>query len=268
MSGYVLRGGREGYERLRLLARARRDDTLALLELAGVQPGWRCVDLGCGGGEVTFELARLVGPTGHVAGLDMNEVSLGLAREAAAERGIENAAFRVANLDEWRDDDAYDLVYCRFVLHHLSRPAEVLARMWAAVRPGGALVAEDADFDGLFCDPPNEGFAFYAGLYPKVLGRRGGDHTAGRKLYRYLLEAGVSDPQLRLVQGIRTDGDTKQLPLATLEGIGDAAVEEGLATPAEIEAAAASLRAFLQDPSTTIGDPRTFQAWARRSPAG
>jgi len=264
VSGYVLRGGREGYERLRLLARARRADTLALFDLAAVQPGWRCLDVGCGGGEVAFEVARLVGPSGYVTGLDMNEVSLDLARGAAADRGVGNAEFRVADVNEWREPAAYDLVYCRFLLHHLRRPVDLLARMWEAVRPGGVLVVEDADFDGLFCDPPNDGFAFYAGLYPRVLARRGGDHTAGRKLRRHALEAGVPEPRLRLAQGVQSAGDTKYLPLTTLEGIADAAVAEGLATAAEIEAAATSLRAFIEEPRTTIGDPRTFQLWAPR----
>ena len=66
----MIRGGREGYDRLRLLARARWPDTADLLVRAGVRPGMRCVDLGCGGGEVTFEIARLVGAAGDVTGVD------------------------------------------------------------------------------------------------------------------------------------------------------------------------------------------------------
>src|SRR5882762_9589477 len=100
----------------------------------------------------------------------------------------------------------YDLVYCRFLLQHLNRPGDLLQRMWAAVRPGGSVVVEDSDFDGLFCDPPNDGFAFYARTYPRVLQRRGGDHAIGRKLYRYFLDAGIRDPSLRLVQGVDTAG--------------------------------------------------------------
>ncbi len=87
MSQYVIRGGREGYERLQLLARARRGDTLALLEHVGVPNGARCLDLGCGGGEVTFELARLAGPGGHVVGVDMDEIKLDLARAAPRRSG-------------------------------------------------------------------------------------------------------------------------------------------------------------------------------------
>jgi predicted methyltransferase len=70
---YVLRGGRWGYDRLQLLARVRRAHTLELLGLAGLRPGMRCVDLGCGGGEGTFELAELAGPGGFVVGVDMDE---------------------------------------------------------------------------------------------------------------------------------------------------------------------------------------------------
>jgi len=62
MERYVLRGGRWGYDRLQLLARVRCPYTLELLGLAGLRPGMRCVDLGCGGGEGTFELTEMTGP--------------------------------------------------------------------------------------------------------------------------------------------------------------------------------------------------------------
>jgi ubiquinone/menaquinone biosynthesis C-methylase UbiE len=76
---YVIRGGREGYKRLQLLARARWPDTSDLFERVGIQPGMRCLDVGCGGGEVTFEIARMIGPEGSVVGIDIDE---GRARRA------------------------------------------------------------------------------------------------------------------------------------------------------------------------------------------
>jgi 2-polyprenyl-3-methyl-5-hydroxy-6-metoxy-1,4-benzoquinol methylase len=91
---YVIRGGKEGYERLLLLSRDRWPDTAALLERPGLARGMRCVDLGCGGGAVTMEIARLVAPVGSVAGVDMDEIKLGLARQAAAARGLGNVEFR------------------------------------------------------------------------------------------------------------------------------------------------------------------------------
>lgn len=157
----MLRGGRTGYERLQLLARVHRAGTADLLRRAGLQPGMRCLDLGCGGGEVTFELALLAGAAGSVTGVDMDEVKLALARQAAGGRGFRNVTFRAGNADDWDEPGGYDFVYRRFLLQHLSRPVDLLHRMWAAVRPGGVLAVEDADFGGLFCDPANAGFGFY-----------------------------------------------------------------------------------------------------------
>ena len=150
---YVIRGGKEGYDRLQVLARARWPDTRDLLERVGVRSGARCLDLGCGGGEVTFELARLVGTDGHVTGVDMDEVKLALGRASAVEQGLANVEFRAANVNDWSEASAYDLVYCRLLLEHLSQPVELVRRKWLAVNPGGTIVVEDADFDELFCEP-------------------------------------------------------------------------------------------------------------------
>ncbi|GEM_PF-3302729 len=90
---YLIRGGEGGCERLALLARTRWPDTAALLARAGLSPGMRCIDLGCGGGHVTLEIARLVAPEGSVAGVDMDEIKLDLARRAAAEGGLGNVEF-------------------------------------------------------------------------------------------------------------------------------------------------------------------------------
>src|SRR5205807_229665 len=98
---YVIRGGREGYDRLQLLARERWPETSALLERVGLSSAMRVVDVGCGSGDVTLEMARLVGRNGHVTGIDMDEVKLDLARRVAAERGLENIQFQACNVNDW-----------------------------------------------------------------------------------------------------------------------------------------------------------------------
>jgi ubiquinone/menaquinone biosynthesis C-methylase UbiE len=264
MERYVIRGGRAGYERLQLLARVHWPATRALCARAGVGTGMRGIDLGCGGGEVTFELAQLVGPDGAVIGVDMDEVKLALAREAAAERGIANVEFRVQNVNDWDEPTTYDLVYSRFLLQHLSHPAELLRRMWAGVRPGGVLIVEDADFDGWCCHPPSEGFAFFPRTYSQVIARSGGDHTAGRKLYRYCLDAGISEPHVDLVNPVYIAGEGKTLPVSTLEATAASIVAEGVASPDEVQAAIENLAAFTADPDSLVAGPRIFQVWSRR----
>jgi ubiquinone/menaquinone biosynthesis C-methylase UbiE len=262
---YTIRGGQQGYDRLQILARAVWPDTADLLDRIGVCPGMDCLDLGCGSGDVTLQLAALVGPDGRVVGVDVDEVKLGLARGSAAARGLANVEFRQADATNWQESDAHDLVYSRYLLQHLSRPVDLLRRMLTAVRPGGVLAVEDADFDGIFCDPPNEGFAWFGRTYARLLQHHGGDAAIGRKLFRLFLEAEIPDPEVRPRAGVTSSGgERKALMLGTLEATADAAVAAGLATPDEVESARASLAAFTDDPRTLIGNPPTFQVWARR----
>ena len=263
MSGHVIRGGKPGYDRLLLLARERWADTSALLEQAGVGAGARCIDIGCGGGAVALELARLVAPGGTVVGIDADEVKLALARRAAAERQAGNVEFTALDVRDWDGLGAYDVVYSRFLLQHLGEPGSLLRRMWAAVAAGGVLIVEDADFDGCCCGPPNEAFALFLDTYRQVLARRGGDHAIGRKLYRCALAAGIPHPQVRLVQPVH-QGEAKMLMWSTLEATADAVIAEGLATRDQITTALASLRQYSDNPHTLICGPRVFQLWARR----
>ena len=260
----MIRGGREGYERLQVLHRSRWPDTAQLFERVGVAAGMRCIDLGCGGGEVTFELARLVGPTGHVTGLDLDEVKLALARESETAKELENVELRAADVGAWDEPGAYDLVYCRFLLEHLSRPVDLLRRMWAAVAPGGAIAVESTDFDAQFCEPPNEAFEQHRRLYCAVAERRGGDPTAGRRMFRFFIDAGVPRPDVRIVQGVDSEGEPKSLAVLTFQAVAGAVVEEGLATAGEVEATLAGLEAFTADPETLVAQPRIFQLWRRR----
>ena len=97
-----------------------------------------------------------------------------------------------------------------------------------------------------------------------MLERYGGDAAAGRKLFRYFLEAGIPSPRLRLAQGADTAGEGKTLALTTLEATAGAIIAEQIASADEVSSALASLTAFTDDPGTLVGDPRVFQLWSRR----
>ena len=265
----MIRGGRLGYERLQVLARSWAPTTSALFDRIGLRAGTACLDLGCGAGDVTFEMARRTGPGGRVVGVDMDEVKLDLARRAATAQGLSTVEFRSADVYVWAEPETYDLVYCRNLLQHLSRPVDVLRAMWGAVRAGGVLAVEDADFEGSFCDPPNAGFAFWMEAYQRVLERHGGDPLTGRKLHRYFSAAGIPAPQVTVVQRVDVDGEAKTLPGSTIEATAEAIIREGIASTAEIDAALAALRDVSADPHSIVGSPRLFQVWSRRhrSPA-
>src|SRR5262245_48538385 len=133
---YVLRGGEKGAERLRLLARVKWPTTRTLLRRVGLRTGTRCLDVGCGIGAVTLELARVVGPAGGAVGIDTDERCLELARQEAARLGMP-AFFRKEAVDTLQDESAYGLAYSRFLLTHVPKPARAVERLVRAVEPGG-----------------------------------------------------------------------------------------------------------------------------------
>jgi len=261
---YIIAGGVAGKQRLEAIARALWPTTSALLNAAGVGPGMRVLDLGCGGGDVAFKLAALVGATGSVVGLDMDETKLALARQAAAALRCSNLDFRNAQAQDWSEQDRYDCVYSRFLLTHLADPPAMLRQMRRAVRSGGLVVIEDIDFTGNFSYPANAGFSTYVRLYRAAAARQGADADVGPKLYGMLLTAGWRDVAVRVVQPVFVSGEGKQLALLTLVNIADGLLEEGLVTEAELHTAVDELTAFTGDPASLISFPRIFQLWARR----
>src|SRR5260370_42306287 len=132
--------------------------TERVLQEAGLAPGMTCLDLGCGGGDVTLRLATSVGPKGQVIGLDMDEIKLDLARQAAAQMGLGNVRFQQVNVQDWVEESQYNCIYSRFLLTHLADPLRVLQQMLRAVRPGGVAVGGDIDFCGAFCHSVWAGF--------------------------------------------------------------------------------------------------------------
>jgi ubiquinone/menaquinone biosynthesis C-methylase UbiE len=224
----------------------------------------RCLDLGCGGGEVTFQLAELAGPDGSAVGIDMDEVKLGLARDVARQRGLSNVEFRLADVTGWDAPDGYDFVYCRFLLQHLREPVALLRRIWRAVRAGGGIAVVDTDFDGLFSEPGNDGVNFHREMYARLIERNGGDARIGRRLYRYFLEAGIPAPGLGLIQAVNASGEAKTMALLTLRGTAQAIISAGLASAAEVAGAIDDLAAFIAAPDTIVSGPRIFQVYARR----
>jgi hypothetical protein len=137
--------------------------------------------------------------------------------------------------------------------------------MWQAVGAGGVLVVEDADFEGSFCYPPDDGFEFWVERYQQVLRSYGGDPLCGRRLVARFAEAGIPSPEIGVVQRVDVTGEAKSLPLLTVEATAEAMLDAGVATAEQIAAATERLSVLAADTSTVIGSPRIFQAWARRS---
>lgn len=261
--GYVIRGGVEGRRRLRLLSEVLGPSTERLIADAGVREGASCLDLGCGDGDVSLMLARTVGPTGRVLGADLDEELLDLARFEAELRGIANVSFEQHDVTAWKPDEQFDVAYARFLLAHLTDPRAMLRDLRRQLRPGGMLIVEDVQYQGHFAEPTCAAFWRYVDLYTLAARQRGADPDIGPRLPRLMREAGMRDVEVRVLQPSALTGGIKLLTCATLEGIADSVIEEGLCTREEMQQTIEELYEFALDPTTLIGGPRVFQLWAR-----
>ncbi|MGQ0620750.1 MAG: class I SAM-dependent methyltransferase [Panacagrimonas sp.] len=262
---YVIRGGVEGRERLQLLCRVLRPTTLALLERLRVPGDATCLDVGCGAGGVTLDIAQVVAPRGHAVGTDIDEVKLELARGEASDQGVTNIEYRKGDAGASLGSAEFDLVYARFLLTHLSDPAACIARMRDAVKPGGMVVVEDIDSTGYFSYPESAALLRYVELYSAAVFARGGDPNIGPRLPVLLLHAGLERIGMNVIQPAGLEGEFKLMNPVTMQSIADAVVQEGLATSGEIETLVAELYELARDTRTVVSIPRIVQAWGYRN---
>jgi 2-polyprenyl-3-methyl-5-hydroxy-6-metoxy-1,4-benzoquinol methylase len=265
MSRYIIAGGREGKERLKLISQVMLPTTSQLLNTVGLDTGMKCLDVGCGGGHVTLLMASLVGPHGRVVGTDSDGEILALARQDAEAAQLDNVEFRHADAVVCQEEEAFDLVYARFLLTHLSEPEKCLEAMERACRPKGVIVIEDIDFSGSFCHPYCASYERYTELYQEVAYRRGGDPNIGPKLAAMLRQAGAQGVQVNVVQPTHLEGEGKLIASVTMERIAGSVVSEGLATEKEVKELINGLNEAAADTAILMSLPRVFQTWGRRA---
>ncbi len=259
---YAIRGGLKGRERLALLSSIFAESTGRLLDRAGVHAGARCLDAGCGGGDVSLELARRAGPSGRVLGIDLDDAKLDIARAEAASAGlaVDYRAADIAGLEP----GPLDLVYMRFLLSHLPDPAAALRAASNALVAGAAIVVEDVDFRGHFAHPESTALGRYVEIYTRVVHRRGGDANLGARLPSLLAAAGFEDIRFDVLNPAATTGPVKLLNPMTMEAIAEAAVADGAASEAEVSGLIDMLYAEARDPAQLTSLPRIVQCWARK----
>ena len=189
MKGYVLdNAAAQSPTRMRYLACLYDANTFRHLEARGLGQGWRCLEIGGGGGSVAQWLSERVGPSGQVIVTDIDPRLLGHLRRPNVEVRVHDIA-----LDPL-EEEAFDLAHARLVLQHVPAREAALNRIVHAVRPGGWIVVEDFEGGNLRPDP-----AAYRGEQPivaytlmrEVMAECGVDLHYGRRLPGLMRAAGL-----------------------------------------------------------------------------
>ena len=193
--------------------------TIQNLEAVGVQEGWRCAEIGAGGGSVARWLAARVGPAGHVVATDLDTRLL----EALDEPGVETRQHDITAED--LEERAYDLVHARLLLEHLREHEAALSRMLAALKPGGRLLVEEFDHRTFLPDPASrtEDLAVWQAwldAFGRLAEQRGLDLSYGARLFglfeRLGLEAVVAEGRTIAERGGSEDRELLLLSIVKL----------------------------------------------------
>ena len=184
--------------RLRSLERTYDPASTRRLEALGVAPGWRCLEVGAGGGSITRWLCSRVRAAGRVLAIDLDTRFLADIR--AANLDVARLDVRTADLPR----DAYHLIHARAVLSHLPEREHVLDVLVASLAPRGWLLLEEPDE----CTTSAVGSGLHGEMVAKLtagVARSGFDPTWARDLPTRLYRRGLADigaeSEMPLVQG-------------------------------------------------------------------
>jgi SAM-dependent methyltransferase len=158
-----------------------------------LRPGIALLDVGCGPGTITIDLARLVAP-GKVVGLDSAAEVIEVARAAASKAQLDSLTFETGDVYGLPyADNTFDVVHAHQVLQHLADPVAALVEMRRVCRPGGLVAVRDADYGAMVWAPASAGLDRWNELYRRLARLNGGDPDAGRALLGWAQAAGFDD---------------------------------------------------------------------------
>ncbi|HEY1831086.1 MAG TPA: methyltransferase domain-containing protein [Acidimicrobiales bacterium] len=227
--------------------------------LAHLSQGLSLLDVGCGPGTITADLAELVAP-GAVIGIDAAAEVIEQAQSVVTERGLTNLTFAVQDLfDLPYEDDTFDVVHLHQVLQHLSDPVGALVELRRVLKPGGILAARDGDYGAFAWAPPDPRLDRWLEVYLAVTARNGHDARIGPKLLGLARQAGFVDVAFTSSTWTYVDPETKAwwgglwADRVRYTRLAEQAVEYGVSSTEELEDLA---QAFLdwaaQDDATFI----------------
>jgi ubiquinone/menaquinone biosynthesis C-methylase UbiE len=114
-----------------------------VLQEAGIEPGFRVLDYGCGPGSYIAPLAKLVGPSGQIYALDIHPLAIKAVKQTAARKAIGNVQTIESDCKTGLADDYVDRVLLYDTFHNLSQPDDVLRELHRVLKPGGTLSFSD-----------------------------------------------------------------------------------------------------------------------------
>ena len=215
-SDYVL--GNTDAEHERLIRQAARvaPTTERFFREAGVGSGQRVLDIGSGVGDVAMLVARLVGPSGEVVGIERDPKSIARARARVTEARLHNVSFNQSDVGEIPDGKPFDAVVGRFILMFLPDPVAALRSISRSIRPGGVFAFQEPSWVPVLAHlAPLPLWSAAASLIRETMGACANPEM-GPDLYQTFQEAGLPAPTMRMEMSLGKEPDVAQWYYDTL----------------------------------------------------
>jgi SAM-dependent methyltransferase len=226
--------------------RSRTVENSAAYLIDRLQPGVDVLDVGCGPGTITLDIAARVSP-GHVTGLDNEAEVIDHAREAAQD--VSKVKFRTGDVYALDfPDESFDVVHAHQVLQHLTDPVAALREMRRVCKPGGVVAARDSDYAAMTWYPEIPALTRWLALYHDVTQSNGAEADAGRRLRAWAIAADFSDVRASASAWCYATPEEREwwsgiwAERVVVSRLGQQAVERGLATNEELREIAAGWR--------------------------
>lgn len=196
---YLLGTNDAEYVRLGFQHRVWAGPTADAWERGGFRPGATILDVGCGPGYATLDLAQLVGATGRVVAVDMSERFVGFLNAERERRGLVQIETRLEDLESLEQPaSSLDFAFARWVLCFLRNPADLVARVARSLRPGGAFVVMDyCHYEGFCIAPRSPVIERVISAVSQSFRVYGGNADVGRDVPKYMIDAGLEVRSLR-----------------------------------------------------------------------
>ncbi len=266
-SSYALGHSEQELERLAHQAQAFAPFTRQLFEQAGIGPGMRILDVGCGAGDVAFLAAELVGPNGEVVGADHSAAAVEWAVARAQEQRISNVKFLEGDPVVLKFEQQFDAVVGRLVLMYYLDPIDAIRKLARHVRRGGLIIFQEFDMENARSFPTAPTFDRAVGWMKQTLSATNTRVQLGLELYPVFLAAGLPAPKLRIDALI---GGGSEFPCeilaAAIQSLLPMMEKLKIAAAAEVEVStlAKRMRDEVMTGKGVVLSPALIGAWSRK----
>lgn len=249
-ANYILNTNDQARDRLSLQHELYAQSSITLVKEAGIAKGMKGLEIGCGSGSMTLELARLIGEEGELLAIDLSQSQLDHVQKITSNHN--DIRFKLWDVNYLSDlGEQFDFIYCRMVLHHVADAHSVILQMKTCLKPGGIIICEEPSiFDSTFCYPPSMAYEQFKQWTRACFSKNKRDFEVAHRLEHEFSSLNLDIRHHSLFQPLLRTTQEKQIYSMALHDLTPQLIELKIATKEQIESLWQDLRNLAETGNT------------------